>query len=60
MSYTDLRDFFQEYETTDGTGLRVQLEKLGGGTVDKAYDGNWRYIVTDADGRDSGRAARRR
>lgn len=51
MAYTDLRDFEQEYEHTDpDTGLHVQLEKLGGGTLGRTYTGNWRYIITTADG----------
>lgn len=50
MSYTDGRDFFPEYtrELTDGT--LVEIEKVGGGTVGRSYDGNWRYRVTYADG----------
>ena len=49
MSYTDLRDFEPEYSTTIA-GLHIELEKLGGGTVGRAYEGTWRYVVTDADG----------
>lgn len=50
MSYTDLRDFSEEYKTTTDDGLTVQIEKLGGGTVGNAYTGTWRYIVTNASG----------
>jgi hypothetical protein len=46
MSYTDLRDFACEYSVPAGEGVVVQVEKLGGGTVGKAYTGTWRYIVT--------------
>lgn len=45
MSYTDLRDFSCEFTGPVGD-VWVQVEKLGGGTVGKAYDGKWRYIVT--------------
>lgn len=55
MSYTDLRDFAEEYKTTTDSGLTVRLEKLGGGTIGKAYVGAWRYIVTDASGTEIGR-----
>lgn len=55
MSYTDLRDFFAEYQTVTDTGLTVQIEKMGGGTPGKAYTGTWRYIVTDARGIEVGR-----
>lgn len=50
MSYTDLRDFAEEFKTTTDDGLTVQIEKLGGGTVGKAYTGTWRYIVTNESG----------
>lgn len=50
MSYTDLRDFTEEHTYTSPEGLTVKMEKLGGGTVGKAYMGTWRYIVTDANG----------
>lgn len=47
MSYTDLRDFTEEYsQDFPEIGVRVQIEKLGGGTVGKSYVGTWRYIVT--------------
>lgn len=46
MSYTDLRDFSCEFSVPAGEGVVVQVEKLGGGTVGKSYDGDWRYIVT--------------
>lgn len=46
MSYTDLRDFACEFSVPAGDGVVVQVEKLGGGTVGKRYDGTWRYIVT--------------
>lgn len=52
MSYTDLRDFAAEASFTfdvEGTDVKIEIEKLGGGTVGRAYDGTWRYIVT-ADG----------
>jgi hypothetical protein len=55
MSYTDLRDFAPEYTTTTDNGLTVQLEKLGGGTVGRAYEGYWRYIVTNETGEELGR-----
>lgn len=56
MSYTDLRDFESEFETCTTGGLFIQVEKLGGGTVDKAYDGTWRYIVSNKDGQEIARA----
>ena len=47
MSYTDLRDFSQELSYTDSRyGVTIQVEKLGGGTLGKKYDGIWRYIAT--------------
>lgn len=56
MSYTDLRDFNAELALTDPeTGFTVQIEKSGGGTVGKQYTGTWRYVVTDATGRELGR-----
>jgi hypothetical protein len=50
MSYTDLRDFDPEamYEFPDGA--KVEIEKLGGGTVGESYTGTWRYRHTDSDG----------
>jgi hypothetical protein len=53
MSYTDLRDFAPEYTASgfwQGESVRIELEKLGGGTVGRAYEGTWRYVVTDAAG----------
>ncbi len=44
MSYNDLRDFACEYERRHDD-LTVQVEKLGGGTIGKAYHGIWRYLV---------------
>lgn len=55
MSYTDLRDFEAEYTYVSDTGLTVQVEKLGGGTVGREYTGTWRYVVTDASGTELGR-----
>lgn len=55
MSYTDLRDFEQEYARTMPNGIVVQVEKLGGGTVGKAYTGTWRYIVLNPDGSEAAR-----
>src|SRR5512140_607192 len=46
MSYTDLRDFTPEFIADTSDGTRLELEKLGGGTVGEAYDGTWRYVVT--------------
>ena len=54
MSYTDLRDFEPEYTATDA-GLTIQVEKLGGGTLGRAYTGSWRYVVIDATGTELGR-----
>lgn len=50
MSHTDLRDFSPEYETSTDSGLFIQVEKLGGGTVGERYTGTWRYVVSNADG----------
>lgn len=55
MSYTDLRDFVAEYMIVTGDGLTIHIEKLGGGTVDKAYTGTWRYVVKNANGIEVGR-----
>lgn len=52
MSYSDLRDFAAEASFTfdvQDTKVKIEIEKLGGGTVGKAYAGMWRYVVT-ADG----------
>jgi hypothetical protein len=49
VSYTNLRDFYPEYSTVID-GWIIEIEKLGGGTIGKSYDGHWRYIVTDAFG----------
>lgn len=56
MSYTDLRDFESELSKIfevegltlghETAFLQVGIEKLGGGTLGKAYTGTWRYIVT--------------
>jgi hypothetical protein len=51
MSYTDLRDFRPDVTfdvpqwNTDDPTLTIAIEKLGGGTVGKAYTGTWRYVV---------------
>jgi hypothetical protein len=50
MSYADLRDFEAEYETVTDEGLKIQIEKLGGGTLGKSYVGTWLYVVTGPDG----------
>jgi hypothetical protein len=55
VSYTDLRDFANEYTYDAPEGLIVHIEKLGGGTLGEAYEGTWRYIVTDIDGTEVGR-----
>lgn len=56
MAYTDLRDFVPEFVTRTDTGLKIEIEKLGGGTVGKKYtDEYWRYIITDAEGNELGR-----
>lgn len=56
MAYTDLRDFAPEFVTTTDSGLTVKIEKLGGGTLDRAYTNEtWRYLVTDANGTELGR-----
>jgi hypothetical protein len=40
-----------EYTTTDdSSGWTVEIDKLGGGTVGKSYEGHWIYEVTDAAG----------
>lgn len=44
-----------EYTTTTDDSLTVHVDKLGGGTLGRAYDGSWRYIVTDAAGTELGR-----
>lgn len=49
MSYTDLRDFAAEYTQTVAEGFSVEIEKLGGGTVGKRYEGIWRYRVMSAE-----------
>lgn len=43
--YTDMRDFEPEY-TTEIDGLTVEIEKAGGGTVGKEYDGRWTYRIS--------------
>lgn len=55
MSYTDLRDFSPEYAASRGD-LRIQVEKLGGGTLGRDYDGVWRYVVSDQHGTELVRA----
>lgn len=55
MAYRDLRDFAPELVAQADSGLIVQVEKLGGGTLGRAYTGAWRYIVSDAAGRELGR-----
>lgn len=55
MAYKDLRDFAPELVAQATSGLVVQVEKLGGGTLGYAYTGTWRYIVSDAVGRELGR-----
>jgi hypothetical protein len=55
MAYKDLRDFVPELVAQTDEGLIVQVEKLGGGTLGYAYTGAWRYIVSDAVGRELGR-----
>ena len=45
MSYADGRDFAPEYVTViDGTV--IEIEKLGGGTLGRAYSGTWRCQYT--------------
>jgi hypothetical protein len=52
VSYTDLRDF--EPEATfdipalhpSEPALTIAVEKLGGGTPGRRYDGRWRAVVT--------------
>lgn len=41
-------EFVPEYAVTRG-GLRAEVEKTGGGTVGREYDGYWRYVVRYAD-----------
>lgn len=53
MSYTDGRDFEPEYTCmVDNMRVVVEIEKLGGGTLGRAYEGTWRYRVTYPDGRE--------
>lgn len=49
MFYFDLRDFEPEFTLITDDNLTIQIEKLGGGTVGKSYEGTWRYIVTNTD-----------
>lgn len=56
MSYTDLRDFMPEHEAFTDSGLFIQVEKLGGGTVGHAYEGTWRYVVSNEKGEEIARA----
>lgn len=55
MSYTDLRDFAAEFESSDDSGRTIRVEKLGGGTVGEEYAGIWRYVITDHDGNEIAR-----
>ena len=50
MSYTDLRDFHAEFETTEH-GAKIEIEKLGGGTIGQTYVGTWRWRATFPGGR---------
>ncbi len=53
MSYTDMRDFTAEFTTKiteGGDTFTVEIEKAGGGTVGRKYDGTWWYRVLDSDG----------
>lgn len=38
-----------EYSTTTA-GLRVQVNKVGGGTLGRAYEGEWLISVSDGQG----------
>ncbi|WP_019629665.1 hypothetical protein [Actinomadura atramentaria] len=58
MSYTDLRDFEAEAVFEPGDGIRIEIEKLGGGTPGEAYDGTWRYIVTNTHAHGAGEVMR--
>jgi len=54
MSYTDLRDFECEfsdfaYGANNSTKI-VQIEKLGGGELNRTYTGIWRYRIIGNDG----------
>lgn len=42
-------EFEAEYTTTVD-GYTISVEKIGGGTVGKAYAGTWAYAVTDSTG----------
>lgn len=42
-------DFDPEYAATRD-GVRVEVEKVGGGTVGEAYEGYWRYAAHAEDG----------
>lgn len=42
--YTETR-----YNWRDGGNYRVEVEKMGGGTLNKAYDGTWKYQITFSD-----------
>ena len=46
MNYTNLSDFTVEYTVDDYYGMRIQIEKAGGGTPGRTYAGMWRYVVT--------------
>lgn len=50
MSYTDLRDFDAELDYWYENYGRIQVEKLGGGSIGKAYEGIWRYKAFDTKG----------
>lgn len=39
-------DFFECEYYYEHDGLRVEIEKVGGGTIGKSYIGNWIYRVT--------------
>jgi hypothetical protein len=42
--------FDPEYAYVTLDGVRVEVEKVGGGTVGRAYEGTWRYVARDAHG----------
>jgi hypothetical protein len=39
-------DITPEFIAEDRTGMRIEIEKVGGGTIGQAYDGRWSYRVT--------------
>jgi hypothetical protein len=40
-------EFTVELTERHDTPMRVEIEKIGGGTLGRRYDGTWAYAVTD-------------